>query len=134
MIGYVTLGTNDIAKARTYYDSLLGSIGGKRLMEFGDDVGGFTLWSTGWGAPGIALTHPYNKQPAVAGNGNMVAIVLDSRDKVDAFYAKALELGGTDEGPPGVRGEEGPQAFYGAYFRDPEGNKICAFRIGPAQA
>ena len=132
MIGYVTLGTNDIGKARAYYDALLGSIGASRLMEFGDDVGGFTLWGTGWGKPGLALTHPYNKQPAVPGNGNMVALVMDSREKVDAFYAKALELGGTDEGPPGVRGDDGPQAFYGAYFRDPEGNKICAFRIGPA--
>lgn len=132
MIGYVTLGTNDIARAREYYDALLGSIGARRLMEFPDDLGGFTLWGTGWGSPGIALTRPYDKQTAVPGNGNMVAIVMDSRDKVDAFHAKALELGGSDEGPPGVRGEEGPRAFYGAYFRDPEGNKLCAFRIGPA--
>ena len=133
MIGYVTLGTNDIAKARAYYDALLGSIGANRLMEFPDEFGGFTLWGTGWGKPGVALTRPYNKQSAIAGNGNMVALVMDSRDKVDSFYSKALELGGTDEGPPGVRGEEGDRAFYGAYFRDPEGNKICAFRIGPAQ-
>ncbi len=133
MIGYVTLGTNDIAKARAYYDALLGSIGATRLMEFPDEFGGFTLWGTGWGKPGVALTQPYDKQSAVAGNGNMVALVMDSREKVDSFYAKALELGGTDEGPPGVRGEEGDRAFYGAYFRDPEGNKICAFRIGPAQ-
>lgn len=131
MIGYVTLGTNDLAKAREYYDALLGSIGAKRLMEFPDALGGFTLWGTGWGSPGIALTRPYNGQPAVAGNGNMIAIVMDSRDKVDAFHARALELGGSDEGAPGVRGEEGQRAFYGGYFRDPEGNKICAFRIGP---
>ena len=131
MIGYVTLGTNDLAKAREYYDALLGSIGAKRLMEFPDEMGGFTLWGTGWGSPGIALTRPYDKQPAVAGNGNMVALVMDSRNKVDALHAKAIELGGSDEGAPGVRGEEGPRAFYGAYFRDPEGNKICAFRIGP---
>ena len=132
MIGYVTLGTNDIGKARAYYDALLGSIGAKRLMEFPDELGGFTLWGTSWGAPGIALTRPYNREAAVPGNGNMVAIVMDSRDKVDAFHASALALGGSDEGAPGVRGEEGPRAFYGAYFRDPEGNKICAFRIGPA--
>jgi predicted lactoylglutathione lyase len=62
----------------------------------------------------------------------MVALALESRDRVDAFYAKALELGGSDEGPPGLRGPEGPHAFYGAYFRDPEGNKICAFRLGQA--
>ena len=133
MIGYVTLGTNDITTARAYYDALLGSIGATRLMEFPDEFGGFTLWGTGWGKPGVALTRPYNRQSAVAGNGNMVALVMDSREKVDAFYAKAIELGGTDEGPPGVRGEEGERAFYGAYFRDPEGNKICAFRVGPAQ-
>ena len=132
MIGYVTLGTNDLAKAREYYDALLGSIGAKRLMEFPDEIGGFTLWGTGWGSPGIALTRPYNGNAAVAGNGNMVAIVMDSRDKVDALHARALELGGSDEGAPGVRGEEGPRAFYGAYFRDLDGNKICAFRIGPA--
>lgn len=134
MIGYVTLGTNDLDKARAYYDALLGSIGASRLMQFGDEFGGFTMWGTSWGKPAIALTRPYNKLDAVPGNGNMVAIVMDSRDKVDAFYAKALELGGSDEGPPGLRGEEGPQAFYGAYFRDPEGNKICAFRVGPAAA
>jgi len=62
----------------------------------------------------------------------MTAIVLDERAKVDALYNKALELGGSCEGPPGVRGDEGDQAFYGAYFRDPEGNKFCAFRTGPA--
>ena len=93
MIGYVTLGTNDLAKAREYYDALLGSIGAKRLMEFPDEMGGFTLWGTGWGSPGIALTRPYDKQPAVAGNGNMVALVMDSRNKVDALHAKAIELG-----------------------------------------
>ena len=128
MIGYVTLGTNDIAKARVFYDALLGSIGAKRIMEFGD----FTMWGTSFDKPGIALTPPYDKGTASAGNGNMVAFVLDTRAKVDALYAKALELGGSDEGAPGLRGEEGPQAFYGAYFRDPEGNKFCAFRTGPA--
>ncbi|HST36497.1 MAG TPA: VOC family protein [Allosphingosinicella sp.] len=132
MIGYVTLGSNDMTKARAYYDALLGSIGAKRLMEFPDEFGGFTMWGTNWGQPGIAVTTPYNKEPAVAGNGNMAAIVLDERSKVDDFYAKAIALGGSCEGPPGVRGEEGEQAFYGAYFRDPEGNKLCAFRIGPA--
>ena len=130
MIGYVTLGSDNMARARAYYDELLGSIGAKRIMEFGDDIGGFTMWGTGFDKPGIAVTNPHNKQPAVAGNGNMTAIPFDSRAKVDAFYAKALELGGSDEGPPGLRGDEGPQAFYGAYFRDPDGNKLAAFRIG----
>ena len=100
-------------------------------MEFGEN---FTLYGTGWGSPGVAVCKPYNGEAATAGNGNMIAIVMDSRDKVDAMHSKALALGGSCEGPPGLRGEEGPQAFYGAYFRDPEGNKFCAFRAGPATA
>ena len=129
MIGYVTLGTNDIDKARAYYDALFGSIGVGRLMEFGEN---FTMYGRSWGTPAVAVTKPYNGEAASVGNGCMTAIVLDARDKVDAFYAKALELGGTCEGPAGLRGDEGPQAFYGAYFRDLDGNKMCAFRIGPA--
>lgn len=132
MIGYATLGTNDIAAARAFYDDLFGSIGAKRIMEFGDDLGGFTMWGTSWDKPAIAVTRPHNGNAAVPGNGNMLAIPLEERAKVDALHAKALELGGSCDGPPGLRGEEGPQAFYGAYFRDPEGNKFCAFRVGPA--
>ena len=134
MIGYVTVGSDNMPRARDFYDQLLGStIGAKRIMEFGDDLGGFTMWGTGFDKPGFAVTNPHNKEPAVAGNGNMTALALDSRAKVDAVHARALELGGSCEGPPGVRGEEGPQAFYGAYFRDLDGNKLCAFRIGPAE-
>jgi catechol 2,3-dioxygenase-like lactoylglutathione lyase family enzyme len=128
MIGYVTVGASDLPKARTFYSSLLGTIGAKELMR----VGEFTLYGTGLGAPGIAVTNPYDGQAQHPGNGNMIAIVLDERAKVDAFYAKAMELGGTDEGGPGLRGEEGPMAFYAAYFRDLDGNKLCAFRMGPA--
>lgn len=129
MIGYVTLGTNDLDKARAYYDALFETIGAKRLMELPH---GFTLYGRGWGQPGVAVTPPYNGERATAGNGNMISLVMDSRGRVDAFHARALELGGSDEGPPGVRGEEGERAFYGAYFRDPEGNKLCAFCVGPA--
>ena len=129
MIGYVTLGTDDLDRSRAFYDALFGEIGASRLMEMDS---GFTLYGTGWGKPGVAVTRPHNGQPAVAGNGNMVSLVMDSREKVDRLHARALELGGSDEGPPGVRGEEGDRAFYGAYFRDPDGNKFCVFRIGPA--
>ena len=132
MIGYVTLGSDNMPRARAFYDELLGStVGAKRIMEFGDDMGGFTMWGTGFDKPGLAVTNPYNKEPAVA--GNMTAIAMDSRGKVDALHAKALELGGTCEGPPGLRGDEGDQAFYGAYFRDLDGNKLAAFCIGPAR-
>ncbi len=132
MIGYSTLGTNDIARARTFYDALFEIVGAKRIMEFGDDLGGFTMWGTSWDKPGVAVTLPHDKQPATVGNGNMIALTVDQRAHVDALYAKALELGGTCEGPPGLRGDEGPQAFYGAYFRDLDGNKLAAFRIGAA--
>jgi catechol 2,3-dioxygenase-like lactoylglutathione lyase family enzyme len=128
MIGYVTLGTNDVEKARAFYDSLLGSIGARRLMEM---PSGFTMYGLSFGQPALAITPPYDGGKAIAGNGNMAAIVVDSRDKVDSLHAKALALGGSDEGAPGVRGEEGDRAFYGAYFRDPDGNKLCAFRVGP---
>jgi catechol 2,3-dioxygenase-like lactoylglutathione lyase family enzyme len=132
MIGYVTIGTDDLDRSRAFYDALLGELGAKRIMEFGEEAGGFTLWGVSWDKPGIAVTRPYNREPASAGNGNMTALVVDSRAKVDALHAKTLSLGGTDEGAPGLRGDEGPQAFYGAYFRDPDGNKFCVFRVGPA--
>ena len=129
MIGYVTIGSNDLEKSRSFYDALMPVIGAGRIMEFGDN---FTMYGTGLNRPGLAICKPYDGNSAQAGNGNMASIACDSRAKVDEFYAKAIALGGTDEGPPGVRGEEGPNAFYGAYFRDPDGNKIAAFRIGPA--
>ena len=130
MIGYATVGTNDIDRARGFYDDLLGQIGARRVMEFPEN--GFTMYGTGARAPGLAVTRPYNQQAATPGNGAMVALVMDSRDKVDRLHARALELGGSDEGPPGVRGPEGDRAFYGAYFRDLDGNKLCAFCVGPA--
>lgn len=132
MIGYATLGTNDIDRARAFYDALLGTMGAKRMMEFGDELGGFTMWGAAWDKPAIAVTRPYDKGQATPGNGNMLALILETRAQVDALHAKALELGGTCEGPPGLRGDEGPQAFYGAYFRDLDGNKLAAFRSGSA--
>lgn len=131
MIGYVTLGTDDLERTRSYFDRLLGSLGAKRVMQFDDEIGGFTFYGIKPNLPGIAVTRPYDKKPADPGNGNMVAIPMDSRAKVDEFHALALELGGSDEGPPGLRGPEGDKAFYGGYFRDPDGHKFCAFRIGP---
>jgi catechol 2,3-dioxygenase-like lactoylglutathione lyase family enzyme len=129
MIGYVTLGTDDLDRSRAFYDALFAELGASRLMELGS---GFTLYGTGWGKPGVAVTRPYDGKPAQAGNGNMVSLVVDGRDKVDRLHARALELGGSDEGAPGLRGPEGDRAFYGAYFRDPDGNKFCVFRMGPA--
>jgi catechol 2,3-dioxygenase-like lactoylglutathione lyase family enzyme len=131
MIGYATLGTNDIGKAQAFYDDLFGSIGAKRIMEFAEP-NGFTMYGVAFDKPAIAVTKPYNGDAATIGNGNMVAIPFERRDQVDAFYSRAMALGGSCEGAPGLRGDEGPQAFYGAYFRDLDGNKLCAFRVGPA--
>lgn len=128
MIGYVTLGTDDLDRSRAFYDALFAELGASRLMEL---ERGFTLYGTGWGKPGVAITPPYDGGPASPGNGAMVSLVVDSRDRVDRVHAKALELGGSDEGAPGLRGPEGDRAFYGAYFRDPDGNKFCVFRMGP---
>lgn len=128
MIGYATVGTNDLDRARAFYDDLLGEIGARRVMEFPES--GFTMYGTGARSPGLAITKPYDGNEARPGNGAMVALGMDARDKVDRLHAKALELGGSDEGPPGVRGPEGERAFYGAYFRDLDGNKLCAFCIG----
>ena len=77
MIGYVTLGTDDLERARTYFDALFGTIAAKRLMQFADEDGGFTMWGTSMGRPAVVITRPYDKQAAHHGNGNMVALVMD---------------------------------------------------------
>ena len=133
MIGYVTLGTDDLDRARSYYDALLGTIGAHRLMQFGDEDGGFTMYGVSMDRPALVVTRPYDKQPAAPGNGNMVALVFDETAKVDAFHARAIELGGSDEGPPGYRGPP-EMGYYFAYFRDPDGHKLAAFCIKPSAA
>jgi predicted lactoylglutathione lyase len=121
MVGYSTIGTNDMARAGAFYDALLGELGGKRLM----DMGRFVLWA-GEGGAMFAVANPYDGKPATVGNGVMIALQAKSREQVDAIYQKALALGGTDEGPPGVRGG----TFYAGYFRDLDGNKLNAFFMG----
>jgi predicted lactoylglutathione lyase len=125
MIGYVTLGTNDMTRAAAFYDALLAEIGAKRLME----TDKFIFWGVAMDKPAITLIKPYDGKPATVGNGTMVALVTDSRAKVGALYSKAMALGGKDEGGPGPRGDGG---FYGAYFRDLDGNKLAAFCFAPA--
>jgi catechol 2,3-dioxygenase-like lactoylglutathione lyase family enzyme len=120
MIGYVTLGTNDKKKAEKFYDELLKEIGGGRFMETEQ----FTAYSASPDKPGIGITVPYDGKPATAGNGTMIALKVDSAQKVNSFYNKAMSLGAKDEGKPGPRGESG---FYAAYFRDLDGNKLNVF-------
>lgn len=129
MLGYTMYGTNDLPRALAFYDALFGAIGVNRMMEFPT---GAVACGVAWDKPMFAIGAPENGAPATVGNGAMMAIVLDERAKVDALHAAALAAGGSDGGAPGVRGEEGDQAFYGAYFRDLDGNKFCGFRVGPA--
>lgn len=128
MIGYATLGTNDIDSALTFYDALFATVGGKRLMQMPDERK-LTFYGAGPGKPMLAIGKPYDGQGATAGNGTMVALSADDHAQVDAVYAKAIELGASDEGAPGTRGPE-QLGFYGAYFRDPDGNKLCVFKMG----
>ena len=119
MIGYVTLGTNRFDEAAEFYDGLFALIGAGRMLE----TDTFIAWGTSMKSPAVSITRPYDGEPATVGNGVMVALVVDSPEKVDALHAKALELGGTDEGAPGLRGN----TFYAGYFRDLDGNKLNAF-------
>ena len=119
MLGYVTLGTNDHDKALAFYDALLGSIGHGRVF----DDGNFVAWGESLEQPAVAITRPFDGEPATVGNGVMVAMQMPDKAAVDAFYQKALELGATDEGAPGQRLE----GFYAGYFRDLDGNKLNAF-------
>ncbi len=122
MIGYVTLGTNDLPRAAAFYDALLSGIGATRFME-GER---FIAWAVSPTQPSLGVILPYDGQPATVGNGVMVSLVMDSPAKVDALHARAMALGATDEGAPGPRGG----GFYAGYFRDLDGNKLNAFCMG----
>lgn len=121
MIGYVTLGTNDMPRAATFYDALLAELGAKRYLEWDNGI----AWSNGQGAA-LTVVTPFDKKAATVGNGVMVALAVGSKAEVDRMHAKALSLGATDEGGPGQRGD----SFYGGYFRDPDGNKLNFFFMG----
>jgi predicted lactoylglutathione lyase len=122
MLGYVTLGTNDLPRAAKFYDALLSELGAKRFMEFET----FIAWNNSPTAPGLALSKPYDGKAATVGNGVMVALQAENPAHVDRIYKKAMELGATDEGPAGPRGD----GFYAGYFRDLDGNKLNAFCMG----
>ena len=122
MIGYVTLGSNDFEKAKTFYDAVLGELGAKRTWTM-DRI---QFYGSAERGPMVAICRPYDEKPATPGNGTMTSLAAPSRELVDKTHAKALAAGGTDEGAPGLRGE----TFYGAYFRDLDGNKLCVFNMG----
>jgi predicted lactoylglutathione lyase len=114
-------GSNDIEKAKAFYDQVMATIGVTPVMEHGS---GGRIYGAG-GVPLISIVRPFDGAPATAGNGTMGSLMVDSREQVDAIHAKALELGGADEGAPGPR-TAGSGTAYACYFRDLDGNKICA--------
>jgi predicted lactoylglutathione lyase len=122
MIGYVTLGTNDLARAARFYDAIAEELGVGRMME----TDRFIAWGKPGGAAVIGLALPVDGKPASAGNGVMVALEARDKAQVDRIHRLALSLGGKDEGAPGPRGE----GFYAGYFRDLDGNKLNAFVMG----
>lgn len=124
MLGYVTLGTNDLERAAKFYDAIAAAMGTKRMMEWP----GAIAWGEPDGSAGIGLTKPFDGAAATVGNGVMAAFAAKDKAQVDKVYETAMAEGGICEGPPGPRGE----GFYAAYFRDPDGNKLNAFVMGPA--
>lgn len=122
MIGYITLGTNDLARGAAFYDAIAAALGCRRIM----DNDRFIAWGPADGGPGLGLTAPFDGKRATNGNGTMVALMADDRAQVDRVHALALSLGATDEGKPGERFT----GFYAAYFRDRDGNKLNVFVMG----
>jgi predicted lactoylglutathione lyase len=123
MIGYVTLGVKDMERAKKFYGDLFAEKGGRVVM----DQGRLAFISVGRGKPMLAVCEPYDKGDPTPGNGTMVALTADTKEEAEAMYNRAIELGGTCDGAPGQRI---PDRFYGAYVRDPDGNKLCFFVFG----
>jgi len=122
MIGYVTVGTNDLARGAKFYDAIAKELGVGRMME----TERFIAWGNPGGGAGIGLALPFDGKPATVGNGAMVALEAKDKAQVDRIHRLPLSLGGKDEGAPGQRSE----GFYAAYFRDLDGNKLNAFVMG----
>jgi predicted lactoylglutathione lyase len=122
MIGYVTLGTADLARAAKFYDAIAAELGTPRMFTTDTMI----AWGTPEGGAGIGLCYPHDGKPMSAGNGVMVALQARDKAQVHRIYDLAISMGATCEGPPGPRGD----TFYAGYFRDPDGNKLNAFVMG----
>ena len=125
MIGYALVGSNNLEKAKAFYDELVKPLGGSPMFEH---PSGGRVYTNGKG-PSFGVVGPFNHAPATFGNGTMIALLADTTEQVRQVFDTAMRLGSTDEGGPGWRGE--PGGFYGAYFRDLDGNKLCVYRVGP---
>ena len=130
-LDHVSIGVKDMTRAKAFYDAVLAPLGMKPVMPV--DIPGSGLVALGYGdapdQPTFWIQFPINRQPASMGNGVHIAFRAPSREAVDAFYLAALDHGGQDDGKPGLRTEYHP-GYYGAFVRDPDGNKIEAVRHG----
>ena len=122
LVAYTMIGTNDFARAMALYTPVMDMLGAKKIGAYSTDT---RTWFGRDGAGMLAVGAPGDGKLATAGNGTMVALSASDTTMVAAAHAKALELGASDEGAAGPRGP----GFYGAYFRDFDGNKICIFTI-----
>ena len=129
MIGYVTIGAKDSEASGRFYDAVFGALGSERKLADGGWIGYGEVGAPGEGfmACHSAICPPFNGQPATSGNGMMIAYRAKSKDEVQAAYDGGMKNGGRDEGRPGFRPPEATSGFYGAYLRDPTGNKLCIF-------
>jgi len=123
MIGYMTVGVHDMERAKKFYTDIFAEQGAKIVI----DSGRIAVIGTERGKPMLAVCEPYDKEAPTPGNGVMVAFPTSTKDEAEALYHRAMSLGATDEGQPGQRI---PDRFYGAYVRDPDGNKLCFFVFG----
>ena len=120
MYSHTTIGANDLGRARAFYDAVLGLLGLE--VRYSDES--FVGWGLPGGPPQFLVARPFNGEAPSVGNGAMIALAASKRSLVDACHAAAMEQGGTDEGRPDLRPHYHPN-YYGAYFRDLDGNKIC---------
>ncbi|HJW39764.1 MAG TPA: VOC family protein [Rhizomicrobium sp.] len=122
MIGYVTIGANDYEKSKAFYEKALAALNIRKTFA-NDHLQGYGVKGQ---SGSLAICKPHDGKKATGGNGTMVALMAPSQEVVAKVHADALAAGATDEGAPGDRGN----GFYGAYFRDADGNKICVFKMG----
>lgn len=129
LIGYVTVGTNNLLRAMSFYDALFENTGFNRMME----MPGMAAWGARWDQSMFSVIVPFDGQPASAGNGCMIALALESRAMVRSLHARALDLGGVEEGAPKALDPASAHGFYASYLRDLDGNMLCFHSIGPAE-
>ena len=128
MFSHVTVGSNDVARSTAFYDGIAAALGLVRLLEFPQAVG----YGRAGGRPQLWIVQPFDRKPASFGNGITIGLEAGDRAAVDAAYAAAMAKGGRDEGKPGLRPHYHPN-YYGAYVRDPDGNKVCIVCHGEAK-